>query len=163
MKSLLRILVVIVTAGLAGCGGGGGEMVARIGSGGSGAPVSAGAGAVSGFGSIIVNGQHYDETAAQVFVDERPDLPSAASVDAIRLGSQIRFEHQSNRISQATVAAEVIGPVDFGRCRRADRAEPDRPRQRCGSVTDGLRRLHGPDRPDGGLDRRGPRTAQCGG
>ena len=111
MKSLLRILVVIVTAGLAGCGGGGGEMVARIGSGGSGAPVSAGAGAVSGFGSIIVNGQHYDETAAQVFVDERPDLPSAASVDAIRLGSQIRFEHQSNRISQATVAAEVIGPV----------------------------------------------------
>jgi hypothetical protein len=111
MKSLLRILVVIVTAGLAGCGGGGGEMVARIGSGGSGAPVSAGAGAVSGFGSIIVNGQHYDETAAQVFVDERPDLPSAVSVDAIRLGSQIRFEHQSNRISQATVAAEVIGPV----------------------------------------------------
>jgi hypothetical protein len=111
MKSLLRFLVVIVTAGLAGCGGGGGEMVARIGSGGSGAPVSAGAGAVSGFGSIIVNGQHYDETAAQVFVDERPDLPSAASVDAIRLGSQIRFEHQSNRISQATVAAEVIGPV----------------------------------------------------
>jgi Domain of unknown function (DUF5666) len=112
MKSLLRILVVIVTAGLAGCGGGGGEMVARIGSGGSGAPVSAGAGAVSGFGSIIVNGQHYDETSAQVFVDERPDLPSAASVDAIRLGSQIRFEHQSNRISQATVAAEVIGPVN---------------------------------------------------
>ncbi len=111
MKSLLRILVVIVTAGLAGCGGGGGEVVARIGSGGSGAPVSAGAGAVSGFGSIIVNGQHYDETGAQVFVDERPDLPSAASVDAIRLGSQIRFEHKSNRISQATVAAEVIGPV----------------------------------------------------
>lgn len=111
MKSLLRILVVMFTAGLAGCGGGGGEMVARIGSGGSGAPVSAGAGAVSGFGSIIVNGQHYDETSAQVFVDERPDLPSAASVDAIRLGSQIRFEHQSNRISQATVAAEVIGPV----------------------------------------------------
>jgi hypothetical protein len=32
-------------------------------------------------------------------------------VDAIRLGSQIRFEHQANRISQATVAAEVIGPV----------------------------------------------------
>ena len=111
MKSLLHILVVIVTAALAGCGGGGGEMVARIGSGGSGAPVSAGAGTVSGFGSIIVNGQHYDETGASVFIDERPDLPSAASVDAIRLGSQIRFEHQANRISQATVAAEVIGPV----------------------------------------------------
>lgn len=111
MKSLLHILVVIVTAALAGCGGGGGEVVARIGSGGSGAPVSAGAGTVSGFGSIIVNGQHYDESGASVFIDERPDLPTAASVDAIRLGSQIRFEHQANRISQATVAAEVIGPV----------------------------------------------------
>src|SRR5512147_1592103 len=99
MKSLLQLLVVVVSAALAGCGGGGGEMVARIGSGGSGAPVSAGVGTVNGFGSIIVNGQHYDETSAQVFVDERPDVPSAASVDAIRLGSQIRFEHQSNRIS----------------------------------------------------------------
>ncbi len=161
MKSLLRILVVIVTAGLAGCGGGGGEMVARIGSGGSGAPVSAGAGAVSGFGSIIVNGQHYDETAAQVFVDERPDLP---------IGRQ-RGCHPS-RIAdpfRAPVEQDFPGhgrggsdrPRRFGRCRHADRAEPDGPRQRCCSVTDGLRRLHGPDRPGGRLDRRGPRTAQC--
>ena len=111
MKSLLRILAVMVAAGLAGCGGGGGEMVARIGSGGSGAPVSAGVGTVSGFGSIIVSGQHYDETGAQFAVDERPDQPAAASVDAVRLGMQIQFEHQSNRITTATVASEVIGPV----------------------------------------------------
>ncbi len=111
MKSLLRILAVMIAAGLAACGGGGGEMVARIGSGGSGSPVSAGAGAVSGFGSIIVNGQHYDETAAQFAVDERPDQPTAASVDAVRLGMQIQFEHESNRMSRATVASEVVGPV----------------------------------------------------
>ena len=105
MKSLLRILVVIVTAGLAGCGGGGGEMVARIGSGGSGAPVSAGAGAVSGFGSIIVNGQHYDETAAQVFVDERPDLPigrqrgcrSASDADPVSSTSRTGFPRPRSR------------------------------------------------------------------
>jgi len=110
MKLLYRLLAIFSVAALSACGGGG-EMVARIGSGGSGAPVSAGAGTVGGFGSIIVLGEHYDETAAQVAVDERPDQPTAASVDAIRLGSQIQFEHQSNRISKATVAAEVIGPV----------------------------------------------------
>ena len=92
-------------------GGGGGEMVARIGSGGSGAPVTVGVGTVDGFGSLVINGQHFDETAAQFRIDERPDQPTAASVDSIRLGMQIQFEHLSNRISQATVAAEVIGPV----------------------------------------------------
>jgi hypothetical protein len=66
---------------------------------------------VSGFGSIIVNGQHYDETAAQFAVDERPDQPTPASVDSVRLGMQIQFEHESNRMSRATVASEVIGPV----------------------------------------------------
>jgi hypothetical protein len=109
---MLRFLALVLTAmAVAGCGGGGGDMVARIGGGGTGAPVSAGAGTVGGFGSVIVHGQHYDESAAQVSVDERPDQPTPASVDAIRLGSQIQFEHESSRLSKATVAAEVIGPA----------------------------------------------------
>ena len=67
MKALSRILAIVVSASLAACGGGGGEMVARIGSGGSGAPVSSGAAPVSGFGSIVVNGQHLRRS-------RRPDL-----------------------------------------------------------------------------------------
>jgi hypothetical protein len=111
MIRMPRFLAIIVAAlAVAGCGGGG-ETVARIGGGGTGAPVSAGAGTVGGFGSVIVHGQHFDETAAQIAVDERPDQPTSASVEAIRLGSQIQFEHQSNRLSKATIAAEVIGPV----------------------------------------------------
>ncbi len=107
-----RIIGLLVAFAVAACGGGG-DMVARIGSGGSGAPVSASVavGAVGGYGSIIVNGQHYDETAAQVSIDERPDQATAASIDALRLGSQVQLEHASSRISKATVAAEVIGPV----------------------------------------------------
>jgi hypothetical protein len=105
-----RIIGLLVAFAVAACGGGG-DMVARIGSGGSGAPVSVAVGAVGGYGSIIVNGQHYDETAAQVSIDERPDQATAASIDALRLGSQVQLEHQANRISKATVAAEVIGPV----------------------------------------------------
>jgi hypothetical protein len=111
MKTVRILAAWLLAAALAACGGGGGEMVARIGSGGSGAPIDIGVGGVDGFGSIILNGQHYDETGAQFTVDERPDQPTPASVDAVRLGMQMQFQHQSNRITQATVAAEVIGPV----------------------------------------------------
>ena len=110
MRAMGFLLAWMAAIGLVACGGGG-EMVARIGSGGSGAPVTVGVGTVGGFGSLVINGQHFDETAAQFRIDERPDQPTDASVDSIRLGMQIQFEHQSNRISQATVAAEVIGPV----------------------------------------------------
>jgi hypothetical protein len=111
MRSVNRWIAVLLTTMLAACGGGGGEVVARIGGGGSGAPLTVGVGTVGGFGSIIVNGQSFDETGAQFLVDERPDQPAAASVDVVRLGMQLQYEHQSGRMTQATVAAEVIGPV----------------------------------------------------
>jgi hypothetical protein len=105
---LARLLVLATATCLAACGGG---MEARIGGGGTGAPISVGLGNVSGFGSVIANGAHYDETSAFAFVDERPDQPTAIPVAAIKLGMQIGIEHQNLVISKATVAAEVIGPV----------------------------------------------------
>lgn len=106
----LSRLLVLVTAScfVAACGG---DMEARIGGGGTGAPMSVGLGTVSGFGSVIANGESYDETSALAFVDERPDQATPIPVSAIRLGMQIGIEHQSLLISKATVAAEVIGPV----------------------------------------------------
>jgi hypothetical protein len=103
-------MLLLIAFASTGCGGGG-ETVARIGGGGTGAPIEVGIGDVGGFGSIIVNGQHYDETGAQFAVDERPDQPTPASVDAVRVGMQMQFEHLSNRMTKATVASEVIGPV----------------------------------------------------
>lgn len=110
MRTLRTLSSLLLAAALTACGGGG-EMVARIGSGGSGAPVEVGIGDVGGFGSIIVNGQHYDETSAQFTVDERPDQPTPQSIASVRLGMQLQFEHQGNRMTRATAAAEVIGPV----------------------------------------------------
>jgi hypothetical protein len=110
MKTLRFLITGLFATALAACGGGG-EMVARIGSGGSGAPIDVGVGGVDGFGSIVINGQHYEEAGAQFTVDERPDQPTPASVDAVRLGMQMQFEHLSNRMTKATVASEVIGPV----------------------------------------------------
>lgn len=105
---LTRLLVLVTASCVAACGGG---MEARIGGGGTGAPMEVGLGPVSGFGSLIVNGAEYNETSALAFVDERPDQATPIPVTAIRLGMQIGIEHQNLVISNATVAAEVIGPV----------------------------------------------------
>jgi hypothetical protein len=111
MSDVARLFAVFLAVVLAGCGGG---MQAGVGSGGSGAPVdplSVGVGTVTGFGSIIANGVRYDETAAQVFVDERPDRAEPATVAAIQLGTRIELEHRNLVIARATVLPELIGPV----------------------------------------------------
>jgi hypothetical protein len=110
MTLLQRIAPGLFVLALAACGGGG-DQLARIGGGGSGAPPSAGAGTVSGFGSIFIGGVRYDDTGAKLQVDEKPDAPTAVSVDAVRLGMQIQFENEAARLTRATVAAEVLGPV----------------------------------------------------
>ncbi len=98
MNALARLLTaiaaILAAIALAGCGGG---MQAGVGSGGSGAPLAVGLGPVTGFGSIIVNGERYDESAAEVLVDERPDGARAATVAAIRLGMQGRTAAPQSR------------------------------------------------------------------
>lgn len=112
MKPLARLFAaaaaILAAIALAGCGGG---MQAGVGSGGSGAPLAVGVGPVTGFGSIIVNGERYDERAAEVMVDERPDRPRAATVAAIRLGMRAELQHRDLVVATAVVSAEVIGPV----------------------------------------------------
>ncbi|MGZ8253345.1 MAG: DUF5666 domain-containing protein [Burkholderiaceae bacterium] len=126
------IAAIVVVIALAGCGGG---LQAGVGSGGSGAPLSVGLGPVTGFGSIIVNGERYDESAAEVMVDERPDLARAATVTAIRLGMHAELQHRNLVVATALVAAELIGPVTsvsagsfiaLGQMVRVD-ADPARP------------------------------------
>lgn len=112
MKALARMFgalaAIAAVIALAGCGGG---MQAGVGSGGSGAPLAVGLGTVTGFGSIIVNGERYDESMAEVMVDERPDRPRAATVAAIRLGMHAELQHRNLVVATATVSAEVIGPI----------------------------------------------------
>jgi hypothetical protein len=109
MQSCRRVCIALLALALVACGGG--QMEARIGGGGTGAPLSVGMGSIDGFGSVIVNGIHYDERDATILRDDRPDQPTAISVAALRLGMQIAIEHRDFVISKATVAAEVIGPV----------------------------------------------------
>jgi hypothetical protein len=109
MNAFVRLIAALAALlALTACGGG---MQAGVGSGGSGAPMSVGVGPVTGFGSVIVNGQRYDESTAQVLVEDRPDRTMAATVAAIRLGMRVELQHRAFVVSTATIAAEVIGPV----------------------------------------------------
>ena len=108
MNVLARSFALALLLALAGCGGG---MQAGVGSGGSGAPLSVGLGTVTGFGSIIVNGERYDETSAQILVDERPDRGTPATVAAIRLGMRVELQHRNLVVSTAIAGAELVGPV----------------------------------------------------
>jgi hypothetical protein len=108
MSVLSRCLALLALFAVAGCGGG---MQAGVGSGGSGAPLSVGLGTVTGFGSIIANGEHYDETGARFFIDQRPDHGTPATVAAIRLGMRVELQHRNLAVASATTGAELIGPV----------------------------------------------------
>ena len=108
MNVLARFFALVLLLALAGCGGG---MQAGVGSGGSGAPLSVGLGPVTGFGSIFVNGERYDETSAQILVDERPDRGTPATVAAIRLGMRVELQHRNLVVSTAIAGAELVGPV----------------------------------------------------
>lgn len=113
MSAVTRLLALTAALFLGACGGGA-SMETGVGSGGSGAPVdplAVGVGTVTGFGSVIVNGERYDERSAAVFVDERPDRIEPATIAAVRLGVHLEFEHRDRVIERATVASELIGPV----------------------------------------------------
>lgn len=91
-----------------GCGGG-----SDVGSGGTGAPLSFSQGPVSGFGSIVVNGVHFDDSSAIVQDDDSNALSAVAS---LRLGTMVDVQAAavvSNAASASAihVHADLIGPV----------------------------------------------------
>ena len=100
----LWIAVSMCAALLAACGGGG------VGTGGTGSFAS---GPITGFGSIIVNDVHYDESQARVEADDG----STRNPDDLRLGMVVEVEADEVRNDAATarrvrIVSELIGRVD---------------------------------------------------
>jgi Domain of unknown function (DUF5666) len=73
--------------------------------------VSVSLGRVDGFGSTIVEGQRYTDKQAVITIDENPAAATAAPLTAVKLGKQIALNTKLDQLDQATVGAEVIGPV----------------------------------------------------
>ncbi|EHR70219.1 hypothetical protein BurJ1DRAFT_1347 [Burkholderiales bacterium JOSHI_001] len=98
---------------LAGCGGGGSD--AAVGTGGGATVASYALGPITGYGSIVVNGVHYNEKSARVFED---DVECGACASALKLGMVVEIQGgavdtSTSRANAATVrfGSELKGPV----------------------------------------------------
>lgn len=104
-------LAALLLAVLGGCGGG-------VGSEGTGSYSSYSSGPITGYGSIIVNGVHYDETTASSIVD---DDGVALSADQLALGMVVQIQagavstdssgRQSASTSSVRASRGLLGPV----------------------------------------------------
>ena len=113
LSSSLRRLgaaALVLLGVVAGCGG--------VDSGGTGAPTTFASGAITGFGSIIVTGIHFDDRSASV----RDGDGNARSRDDLRLGMTVEarggglfLDADGNDASTATsivFASAIVGPVE---------------------------------------------------
>lgn len=111
LRSRRALFALIAAAALAaGCGGG---TSSGVGGGGTGGPLSFSRGPISGFGSVIVNGVHFDDSAASVTDDDGNALSGA---QRLRLGTVVEIEGGavSNNAASATtirVHVDLVGPV----------------------------------------------------
>ena len=110
ISRLTRTVLFLMAAVLVGCGGGG---EGGVGTGGTGTYA---AGAITGFGSVIVNGIRFDDSSASVVDDD--DAPRGR--DALKLGMTVGIDSDAIR-SDATgrsatarrirLGSEILGPV----------------------------------------------------
>jgi hypothetical protein len=101
-------------AALSGCGGGGGGGTAAVSSGGTG---SFSSGAITGFGSIIVNGVRFDDSKASIADDDGAAHSSAdlkLGMVVIITGSNITTGANGSTATATTITfgSELRGPID---------------------------------------------------
>ena len=102
--------LIAVTALAAGCCGG---TESGVGGGGTGSPQSFSQGPITGFGSIIVNGVHFDDAPASVTDDDGNALSGA---QGLHLGSLVDVEggavsNGAAKASTIRVHVDLVGPV----------------------------------------------------
>ncbi len=110
LRRLLQVLLIVAGSILAGCGGGG---EGGVGTGGTGTYAL---GTITGFGSIIVNGVRFDDSAASVLDDD--DTPRGR--DELKLGMTVAIDGSAIRsdaagrsamASRIRLRSELAGPV----------------------------------------------------
>ena len=106
---------VVLACVLAACGGGGGGDLAGVGTGGTGTVSSTvGVGPISGFGSVIISGVRYDDSAATV-TDEDGNARTRAD---LKLGMVGAVSGSADFVAGTGVAtgirygSEIVGPVE---------------------------------------------------
>ena len=105
MVSALRLLGLgAAMTVLVSCGGVG-DLAGGVGSGGSGVAE----GTVTGFGSVYIDGERYDDRAAAV----TEDGPSGTRTAILKLGQRVRLQSTGNNVAESIqVLTELIGPIE---------------------------------------------------
>jgi hypothetical protein len=111
MKKLLSFATFsIIALSLVACGGGGGTGTAS--SNAAATEKEFVAGTVTGFGSVIVEGVRYDDSAAKVQIEYDPAAPKAAPVSDLKLGMQLIVKVAKAGFADSVVSgSEVLGPI----------------------------------------------------
>jgi len=109
---LQRLAVIAVAVSLAACGGGGGDATTSAAPAPSNGAQTA-SGTITGFGSVIVDGVKYDDSAAVVKVEDDSGAPRTVSVADLKLGMQVEVRaDDAGRASTVTVQSEVKGRIE---------------------------------------------------
>lgn len=106
--------LLVVAAGLAACGGGGGSI--DDGGGGPTGAIDGGglrvvSGPINGFGSVIVNGVHYDTAAAEIIVDGQPATEADLEVGQVVVVSATD-DNGSLSAERVVYDENVEGPIE---------------------------------------------------
>jgi Domain of unknown function (DUF5666) len=108
LKPMLAMCLASSLVSLSSCGGEGG-----VGSGGTGI-TAAGlqTGTVSGFGSVIIEGNKYDESGAAISIETEPGNPATTTSNAIKLGMQVRAQFDATeKLTTLVTVPTVVGLV----------------------------------------------------
>lgn len=109
LGTALSLLLTSCGGGDGGVGSGGTGLTAGgVGSGGTGISSGVGIGPVTGFGSIFVNGVHYDISSAAVTLDDATSLQLGMTV---RVAGLSNADFSTGTASSVVSAAELRGPV----------------------------------------------------
>ena len=120
-------LTAIVTAGLVACGGGGSTSSVSADSATNasttadatpvaGTPTAALAGlsvdgTITGFGSVIIDGKEYDDTAASVAIDRNPAALTTATLGDLKLGMRVEAKIKDGKLGDIVSRAALLGPI----------------------------------------------------
>jgi hypothetical protein len=127
-KSSLRLFATaaLITTVLAACGGGGGSggnsdtatgSTGTTGSTGSTGGLSTAtsaqlvSGTITGFGSVIIDGQRFDDSAVNVSIDSSLSTPAGGTLSDLKLGMQVQGTLSGGVLSDVMVRASAVGAV----------------------------------------------------
>jgi Domain of unknown function (DUF5666) len=110
VRSISSAIAIVSLCLLASCGGGGDKVAGDFGSGGTGVTLTVGP--VLGFGSVIVGDVKYDDSSAQISIEDGDDDGAGLQLGmVVRLEGKLNSDRVSGKADKIESGAEIRGTV----------------------------------------------------